>query len=368
MRRAALFSVLALSVPLGAQGYKVEGPQGNLKFGLLFQPQFESAGDKTKDGSTQNLFMRRFRFLASGTIGDNLEFFFETDSPNLGKADTTGARSTSSLILQDAFISWKINKDTRLDAGLILVPLAHHSVQGATTLLTWDYSAYTFMQSGLLGNNAGRDTGMMLRGTAFKHLEYRVGAFQGKRTAPVDGAANPENNRLASRNALRVAGRAQWNFFDNEGGIFLGGTYLGSKRILSIGVGHDRQDEYRATAFDVFLDWPLGSDGITFQADHYDWDGGTWIALPKQKALFVEGAYRFGTRFSPLVRYESRKPDKATVAVPEESRIGAGLAWWIKGHTSNLKLHYTRVKPTAPGVATLKPYDQWNLQWQVFYF
>jgi hypothetical protein len=208
----------------------------------------------------------------------------------------------------------------------------------------------------------------MLRGLALEHLEYRVGVFQGKRIAPVDTPLNPENNRVASRNSMRMAGRLQWNFFDNEGGTFLGGTYLGSKKICSIGVAHDRQDEYRATAFDVFVDMPLDSDGITFQANHYDWDGGTWIALPKQKTLFVEAGYRFGSTFTPMVRYESRKPETATFALPDETRIGAGIAWWIKGHTSNLKLHYTRVKPSAPNVTNLIAYDQVNLQWQVFYF
>lgn len=365
----ALSAALALAVlPAQAQGYKVDSPQGSLKFGVLFQPQFESVGDRVKDGSSQNVFMRRFRFLASGSFGDNLEFFFETDSPNLGKSDATGTKTTDKLMLQDAFVSWKINKDTRLDVGLVLVPFAHHSTQGATTLLTWDYSPYAFLQSALIGSNVGRDTGIQLRGLAFKHLEYRVGAFQGKRTAAIDGSANPENNRLASRNALRTAGRLQWNFLDNEGGTFLGGTYLGAKKIVSIGVGHDRQDEYKATAFDVFVDLPLGSNGVTFQANHYDWDGGKWINLPKQKTLFTEAGYRIGKSFMPMIRYETRKPEKATATLPEETRIGAGIAWWLKGHTSNLKLHYTRVKSTAAGVANLKAYDQWNLQWQALYF
>ena len=367
-----LLRVLAASglaaLACGAQApLRLEAREATLKLGLLAQPMFETLGSATREGTAQNLFLRRFRLLAGGTFGDDFEFFFETDNPNLGKADLSGAKTTAGLILQDAVITYKFLPTLRLDAGYILVPGSHHGTQGATTLLATDYSPYTFLQSAPLGNSNGRDGGLQLRGS-LGHLEFRVGAFQGKRLAETSATATTP--AVASRNALRLAGRAQWNFFEGENGLFLAGTYLGARRILSLGLAHDRQDDYRSTALDAFLDWPLGGDGVTFQVNRVKWDGGTWLtALPAQRTTFAEGAYRFGSlQLSPLVRFDQRRPDRPTAALPEEDRLGAGLAWWFKGHASNLKALYVHVRPSAPGVTTLKAYDQVNLQWQVYLY
>jgi hypothetical protein len=366
---ALIIAATGLStVPCGAQApLKIESSDASMKFGILAQPMYEAVGSSSREDTSHNVFVRRFRLMLGGTVGENFEYFFETDNPNLGKADTTGAKTTGGLILQDAVITWKAIPGLKLDAGLLLVPGSHHGNQGATTLLTTDYSPYAFLQSSLLGNSNGRDGGVQVRGQ-FGGLEFRTGVFQGKRLPQTD--ATPGNpGRVAARNMPRLAGRAQWNFFDAEGGAFLGGTYLGAKRILSVGLAHDRQDDYRSTAADLFIDWPLGKDGVTFQVNHVRWDGGTWIALPKQNTTFAEGAYRFGgVKLAPLVRFDQRRPSQATLALPNETRLGAGLAWWIKGHTTNLKAFYSRVKQDAPGVTTLKDFDQINVQWQVYFF
>ena len=76
-----------------------------------------------------------------------------------------------------------------------------------------------------MGNRAGRDTGVAVRGLVGK-LAFRAGAFQGRRSDAV------KDKMVGSRNALRVAARAQYNFFDVENGTFLSGTYLGAKKIF----------------------------------------------------------------------------------------------------------------------------------------
>jgi len=364
MRRLA---TVLLALPLAAQApVTVNVKDVSMKLGLLAQPMVESAGtaDSRLEGTSQNLFLRRFRILFGGAIGDDFEFFFETDNSNLGKHPN---RTSANPILQDAVLTYKASKNVRIDAGLLLVPGAHHGTQGPTTLLAADYGSYTFQQSAALDNGGGRDTGVMVRGLAGK-LEYRVGAFQGRR-AP----ATPTG--VASRNAFRFAGRAQFNLFDAENGLFLAGTYLGKKKILSFGVSHDRQDDYQSTGVDAFLDWPLGNDTLTAQVNHVVWDGGDWVgklttnALRKQKTTFAEASYRFGrTQLAPYVRFEQRTMDVPNAAVPDEQRVGAGLSWWFKGHTSNLKLYVQNISPEAPGATTLRSYTQANLQWQLFFF
>ncbi|MDP2875900.1 MAG: porin, partial [Holophaga sp.] len=340
-----------------------------MKIGFLAKPAFEATGSFTREGTTQNLFVRQMRLMVGGTLGTDFEYFFETDSPNLGKANADGSKTNTGLILQDAVFTYKLTKDIKIDAGLILVPLSHQSTQGATNLATWDYHAYAFQQNGAMGSSTGRDGGAQVRGVVGGkegNLEFRLGVFQGKRLALTPAVPTGPTDRAASRNSLRLAGRAQWNFFEAEGGLFLGGTYLGAKKILAIGAGHDRQDDYSATAVDIFMDLPLGQDGIQGQWNHVTWNGKTWLpTIKKQTTDFAEFGYRFGAvQLAPMVRYESKKLDVPTVGEPDETRVGVGLAWWFKGHQSNLKAFYTRVEPKAPGIHTLKAYDQVNLQWQ----
>ena len=41
-----------------------------------------------RGGYGQNLFARRIRLLVGGQVAKNVTFFFETDSPNLGKSSS----------------------------------------------------------------------------------------------------------------------------------------------------------------------------------------------------------------------------------------------------------------------------------------
>src|SRR4051812_31423097 len=47
---------------------KLETPTSSLKLGLLLQPQYEAAGSATLRGVSNNLFVRRARFLAGATL------------------------------------------------------------------------------------------------------------------------------------------------------------------------------------------------------------------------------------------------------------------------------------------------------------
>lgn len=345
-------------------GLKIEAPGVLLRLGVLLQPQFESAGSALKDGQSRNVFIRRIRLLFGGTVAKSFEFFLETDSPDLGKADANGSKtaSFSGLKIQDMVLTWKVSDDVRVDAGLLLVPGAHLSNQGATTLNGLDYGRFAFDQSALMENNGGRDTGLMVRANLFgKRVETRLGVFQGKRKAAAGSG-------LPSGNALRFAGRVQLNLLDAEGGLFLAGTYGGARKILSLGAAHDRQGDFRLTSLDLFLDVPVGPHVLTAQADAWMSEGeGFWL-FPKRTAWFAEASFRHHkSKLAPLFRFERRDVEAPTSGLLDESRVGVGLAWWFKGHTGNLKAFWQRVTSSAPGAA-LSGYSQFNLQWQLYYY
>ncbi len=76
---------------------KIESPNGTIRFGMFLQPQFESAQVPTANGYANNLYLRRARIVIGGTLFDRIEYFMETDSPNLFKGTTDAARHGAGL-------------------------------------------------------------------------------------------------------------------------------------------------------------------------------------------------------------------------------------------------------------------------------
>ena len=364
--------------PAGPPSFKIEAGKGNsVKIGLLFQPQFQSASSATLDGYSNNLYLRRTRLLVGGSLlGGTFEYFFDTDFANLflpgpvttvsvdmmGMATSTTVvqKITPGMNIQDAFITWKAVGDMfKIDMGYMLPPLAHNAVQGATTLYSWDYFGNTFNSGNSFNASSspvGRDAGLQLRGLVAGGLvEYRAGLFQGVRNAATA-------TEVGARNFFRAAARVQVNLMDPETGFFYAGSYLGAKKILSVGGSVDIQDEFKYFAGDVLADMPLGPGVFTAQVNVAHWDGGAFIALPSQTAVMGEVGFAIGAlKLTPIVRAERLF---LTGDNNDTTRLGGGIALFAFNHTSNLKLFYTNIKleSAARGV------NQFNLQWQLYFF
>ena len=361
----------ATSAPATFNPLKLESAGGNsIKLGILLQPQYQALSSPTLNGYSQNLFLRRTRILVGGTLLGVIDYFVDTDYPNLflssNVAGEMGAPNTSvkaapGMNIQDAFATYKGLGDVfKVDAGFMLPPMSHNAVQGAGTLYSWDYFSYTFQHTNSFLTSAppvGRDVGVQLRGLVLDgHLEYRAGLFQGLRNAQTA-------TDVGSRNFFRATGRVQVNLLDAEPGFFYAGTYLGTKKIASLGAAFDVQSGYKYFALDGIVDLPLGPGVATAQVNLAHWDGGTFIpALVKQTALMGEAGYAFSAvHLSPIVRIEHLS---GSGALANQSRYGAGVGFWPYGHNSNLKAFYTRTQTSgAP-----RGFDQFNLQWQVYFY
>jgi len=360
----------ALVIPAPASPLRIEGPNGSsIRFGLLIQPQFQAMSSPTLDGYAKNLYLRRTRLIVGGSLFDKFDYFIDTDYPNLFLDSNTAAagapeafaKSTPGMNIQDVFVTYKPMGDMlKVDVGYMLPPLAHNALQGATTLYSWDYFTYSFRHGNSFGSSAnpiGRDVGVQLRGLLVGgHVEYRVGMFQGLRD-------NRTATEMEARNFFRVTARLQVNLLDAEPGFFYAGSYLGSKKILSVGASYDFQDKYKYFAVDGFADLPLGPGVLTAQVNLAHWDGDTFIpGLLKQTALMGEAGYLVaGIGLSPIIRAE-RLWGSGTLA--DQTILGGGLAFWPYGHNSNLKLFYTHLKVDGADRGT----NQFNLQWQVYFF
>jgi len=336
----ATVGLLSVASAAHAQ-WQITSPDGSssIKFGFLMQGRAEFLDDAAGDKTQQNLFFRRLRLLAGGKLNDQLSFFMETDSPNLGKAGANGVKNAGDIYIQDFAVTWKPQSDAfNLDVGMLLIETSHNSNQSAVSLMATDYGPYSFVSSGPIDARVGRDYGVRARGyLAGDHLEYRAGVYQGKRG---DQADNP----------FRFTGRLVWNVFDAEKGLFYSGTTLGTKHILSFGASYDAQDNYSAYAGDVYWDQPLpGGNSVTLQGDWIQYDGDTFLpTLPKQDDLLVEaGFYNAATKLMPFVQYSTRNFDNPLL--PDDDKLQAGLGWMFRGHKGNLKLSWAQLgKDGAP--------------------
>jgi len=355
-QRVACALVVALAVPAaGFSQLQWKSADGNqsFKIGFLGQAQSESidvaVGSKTE--TAKNLFLRRARILMSFTLGDKLSLFLDTDNPNLGKSANTGTKDTGTMYLQDFVITYKFDQAFQLDGGMLLPAISYNHNQSAASLLPLDYGAYTFSEGTVEQARVGRDYGLGVRGyLADNHLEYRAGILDGARG-------------LNASNPYRYYGRVMYSFFTPQVGLFYRGTSLGKTKTLAFGASFDKQDSYKSHAFDAFLDWPIGKDGLTLQFDRQYFNGDTFQSALKEQndTLFEAGYYFSAIKFMPFIQYAKKDFDAA--AGIDETRKSFGVGFYPSGHNHNFKISYTKIEPKVG-----KNLTQLVFQWQVFQF
>ncbi len=209
--------------------------------------------------------------MVGGAIDEHWSFFFETDSPNLGKTNPNpgvaiaGAKDQGDIFVQDAYVTYSQGQAFKVDAGMIMLPHSRNGTQSAATLLAIDYGPYTFLDSGPGGERVGRDYGVQLRG-------YPAGPAARVPAGDVAGRAGPGG----ARTRLRITGRAVYYPFGAETGFFYGGTFQGTKRQVGFGGGFDVQEDASIYSADVFFETPVleSRQGLTVQFNWMRYDGG----------------------------------------------------------------------------------------------
>lgn len=357
MNRHFFIAALATALCVGgtAQAAKIQlSEDSSINLAYLLQVQGQFAEDNAVNGQWgSDFFIRRSRILLFGDLTKNISFFMETDSPNFGKDGNFDA----DFYLQDAFMSFKVVNEFVVDAGLILIPLSHHAMQGAIAMNTLDYHSALIKYPGG-STKVWRDLGVQIRGLALKDkLHWRVGVFngiEGKTDSGTDanGVALPSLN---SRDLPRFAGTVRYSILGTEPKFFYNGINFGTEPILSVGVGFDFQpdiirvpdlvdvdgnvekyklDNYGAASADLFLDIPIGPNHeILFQTNFlYFYQGEK--AANTGMGFFTEFGYRF-MFFGPVLSYERFYSDKAE---SDYEAIHAGMNFWIKQHNANVKI------------------------------
>lgn len=369
-RSGALAALLLLALPAAAsaQASLKINDSVSVRLGVLSQTWADFTQNVRQDSSyAQNIFQRRLRFIAGLQVGPHLSLFFQTDNPNLGRSGPGVTKQLGSgFIVQDAYVEVKPGRSNALllDAGIQYVPFCRNCVESAALILPIDFSAYSSLQNAATGSSAGRDVGFVGRGYLFgDRLEYRAGVFSGARLA---------NGLQQASNSLRAAGRVQLQLLDPEAPAYAyAGTYLGRKKVLALGAALDAQGSYRGAAVDGFLSLPIGSNGLTAQANLIHYDGHALLpALPTQDAFEAEAGFHFtAAELTPWVKYEARRYDDAvkSAVFQDERRFQVGGTWYVMGNTLNLKAGYSRATLDGLGQQALTQ-NGVTVQVQAYYY
>lgn len=314
-------------------------------------------GNPEGDGPSFDMFMRRARLMLWGNVTKDLAVFIDTDQANWGK----NGLYNQPMVVQDAFFSYTIAPELKIDAGLMLVPLSHHTLEGATSLHALDY------HSDLIRFPAGhtfRDVGLQFRGLlAGDKLHYRVGIFNGVRQNAVPAPADPAMAPLPVNNhgLPRFTGHLRANIVGVEPDFFLKGIYFSETPIVTVGVGADYQPSalirspaeplerrsYFQGSLDVFAEIPFSADNeVIVKANvFYASIGASGVTGPAVNARpqgamggYLEAGYRMGW-IEPLAFVEAYQEPDAEDEPGARSMISphVGVNFWAMKHNFNIK-------------------------------
>jgi len=343
---AALAVILCASNAAAINVLKDEEQHRSLDVGVLLQPQVQITKDGAPDATSAStdLFLRRARIMVFGEVLQGLTFFVDTDQPNWGK----NGKWDGALVVQDAFGSYELVRQLTVDAGFMLVPFTHNTLEGAASLHALDYHAALIHYPTGVGP-AFRDAGVQLRGLAFgDHLHYRLGVYEGVRgpavaTAPAPAPGSPESLPLNPDGEPRFAGMLRANILGVEDKFFMRGIYFAEAPMLSLGVGFDYQrhvtriptgiGSHAALSGDVYFECPFSTkDELLAKAAivHYAEGSGS---IATGTGAFGEVGFRHDW-LEPLVGLDYFHANRG---LEDYYAFKGGLNFWLKQLAANIK-------------------------------
>jgi hypothetical protein len=327
--------------------------QANLEVGIWAQAWFQRVEDgKVTATGTEDLndfLIRRAYLYLKGDVTDLVSFFTHAAQDKAGMEKSTGVVDND-VEWRDLWITLNFDKAFMVQMGRMYVPLTRN--YGTTSTKSMMTTDLPFLQGGSRGgifyaSKTGRDDGVTLWGNPMDGLlQYRFMVSEG-----VEDGDNPDDN-------LRFVGRVAVSLLEPETGWFNKGTYLGKKKVLSLGLGFDRQDDIapggavaaeddnQVWTADVFYDHPVGDGAVTAEAAYIDIEhcttnqGLTSLAKGDDaENWYISGGYLFPNHLQPYVRYETVDVDHKY----ETDFWTVGLNYYMKGHNCKISADYTQV-------------------------
>jgi len=320
------------------------------EIGVRVQGWYQSVGEE-KSPHVNDFIIRRFYLYLQGQVHRHVSFFAHLAGDRIGQEalDSPGCSLGSGFSIRDGWITYSPYEELKIQAGRMYIPFTRaYGTESTFAMLPLELP---INQGGVRAkifypSTVGRDDGVTVWGNIAKGLiQYRVGVFDGQQ-----GSQNPgKHPRTSARISLSpLEPETQW---------FNRGNYLGSKKVLSLGIGFDRQADlkwaadrpeadYSAWTTDFFLDHPVGSGAVVMEAAYLGMKNSP--ELGDAKTWYAQGGYLIppvikAFRIQPYARYESvyRKNAKDT------QYAGGGLNLLFKQHDLKLTMEFTKFMPES---------------------
>jgi hypothetical protein len=274
----------------------VFGPNDEGALQLDYKGQFQmtvrdTGSGENNDDSTMNFNFRRNRLALMGKYGDNMSLYVQTEytsDANVTPLAVADTNQGSEFQLLDAVMRFKINDAFRINVGKFKYNLSRENLEACEMPLTLDRSLFIRAPY-----TTTRDTGVAVWGNLFDDMfQYRVDAMEGRKA--VSGVTAPASN-------FRYSARAHVTLLDPENDYGYKGTYLGKKKVATIGAAYQFEPEvaygntlarsdkkdYKAWTVDGFVEYPL--EGV-----------GTVTASAAYEKIDLDDAYLDSTAVDPM--------------------------------------------------------------------
>jgi hypothetical protein len=327
-------------------------------------------------GSTTDLYFRRNRLTLAGqatrAVGFVASFQYEGDRRIREITVSSEPRSTFDVL--DAFVTVDAHDAFKLRAGLTKDQLVREHNEGCFFALSTDRSLFVYTPL----PRVSRDTGLVAWGNVLgDRVQYRVAAMKGN-----DDGTEPKSS-------LRYTARAHVTLLDPEASLVYRGTYLGEKRVLTVGAGYQVEPDavyanvaaqtlpktYSAWTVDAFLEYPLPVGAFTLSGAYLqtDFDGAYKGGDPdprsfgltgEKKGWYAKAGYLlpgnlWKGRLQVYGRYESWRFAELSDVLDQQIRwTAAGVNYFLKGQDLRMTLEvshndFVREDPASRDFSTV---------------
>lgn len=214
-----------------------------------------------------------------------------------------------------------------------------------------------------------RHLGIYAKGSLGK-FGYRVSANNARNNIGELGATPTfQVDNSVGTGTWNYAGYFKYDFFDKESDKlpYFVGTYLGKKKVLSVGAGFhyhpdalavntlDNREDVFHTAFDVFYDAPLNENlAISALGAYYNYKYGDTAGAPGGGLVPSSGSILHGqvgllfqnAKLMPYVKYNTQSLD---FTPNNANEFGVGLNYFINGHFAKITAEYLTGKSGLTG-------------------
>lgn len=332
----------------------------------------------TDSGGTTDFFLRRNRISLFGQYNDYVGFYVQVDAQSDGK----GGVDDKSVFYRDAYVTVDYTDAARFIVGRFKNTFTRENLEGCLEPLTLDRAeiiAYTPF-------GGTRDTGVAVWGNlADGKLQYRLMMADGR-----------EGDEVV-KDSMRLTGRVHVSLWDPEYEYGYLGTYLGTKKVLTIGASYDYQPDvaysdfvmktgakdYSAWTADVFMEYPSAAGTWTLSGAVMDYTADGAINGPapdpllpvntELEAYYAKAGYLLPNkvglgRLQFFARYESSDYQLATPFY-DQTWTGAGANYYLNGQRLKVTFEYAQIDfdvdhPTNPA---LQDYNQATLGLQLIF-